>query len=175
MRRWMQTYLGHKFTFTVPRVQDIHIEDIAHSLALQCRFNGHIDDFYSVGDHCLYVLSKASEANKFWGLMHEATETYISDIITPLKYHWRWRFFIKRMENKILKVVAKKYGLPWPIPKEIHEIDERMWATEQRDLRRRPRFKWSTDIKPYPERVVPTADWRTVKAVFLDQFANLRT
>ena len=164
----MQTYLGYKFTFNAPRVQDIHIEDIAHSLALQCRFKGHVKDFYSVGDHCLFVLSKAN--HKLWGLMHEAAETYMSDIITPFKYHWRWRSYLKRMENRILKVVAKKYNLPWPIPKEIHEIDQRMWATEQRDLRCSPQ---STNIKPYPERIVPTADWRTVKAVFLNQFETL--
>ena len=45
-----------------------------------------------------------------------------------------------------------------------------MFATERRDLQQ---FEWSTNIKPYPERIVPTADWRTVKAVFLDQFETL--
>lgn len=174
MRRWMQTYLGGKFTFDAPRVQDIDIEDIAHSLALQCRFNGHVNTFYSVGDHCLHVTSKISPENRFWGLMHEAAETYMSDIITPFKYHWRWRYFLKKMENKILKVVAKTYSLPWPIPEEIKEVDQRMWATEQRDLRNKPRFAWSTDIVPYPERIVPS-DWRRVKTVFLEQFDKLTT
>ena len=170
MRPWMQTFLGNKFTFDFPRVQDIEIEDIAQSLSLQCRFNGHVKEFYSVGDHCLRVVSRVSPPNKFWGLMHEAAETYMSDIITPFKYHWRWRRFLKSMEERILKVVAEKYGLPWPIPREIKEVDRRIWATEQRDIRNKPRFEWSSDVEPYPERIVPIESWRTVKWVFMEQF-----
>lgn len=173
MRPWMQTFLGNKFTFDFPRVQDIEIEDIAQSLSLQCRFNGHVKEFYSVGDHCLRVVSRVSPPNKFWGLMHEAAETYMSDIITPFKYHWRRRRFLKSMEERILKVVAEKYGLPWPIPREIKEVDRRIWATEQRDLRNKPRFAWSTDVKPYPERIISTGSWRIDKFVFMEQFDRL--
>jgi len=175
MKPWMQTFLGNKFTFDIPRSQDIEIEDIAHSLAMQCRFNGHVKEFYSVGDHCLRVASRVSTPNKLWGLMHEAAETYMSDIITPFKYHWRWRHFLKSMEERILKVVAEKYGLPWPVPGEVKEVDRRIWATEQRDLRNKPRFEWSTDVEPYPECIVPTENWRIVKFAFIEYFDRLLT
>lgn len=173
MKPWMQTFLGNKFTFDSPRAQDIEIEDIAHSLAMQCRFNGHVKEFYSVGEHCLRVVNRVSPPNKFWGLMHEVAETYMGDIITPFKCHWRWRRYLKSMETRILKVVAIKYGLPWPIPEEIKEVDKRMWATEERDIRNKSRFEWSTDVVPYLERIVPMANWRTVKLIFIEQFDRL--
>ncbi len=45
---WIQTYTGKQFWPLDPRPEDIDIEDIAHALALTCRFNGHCDYFYSV-------------------------------------------------------------------------------------------------------------------------------
>ena len=38
---WCATYTGMQFWPLDPRPEDICIEDIAHALALQCRFNGH--------------------------------------------------------------------------------------------------------------------------------------
>ena len=167
----MQTFLGNKFTFNVPRAEDIEIEDIAHSLALQCRFNGHVKDLYSVGEHSLRVVDYVSPPNKFWGLMHDSAEAYTGDIITPLKSQDQ---YMQDTEMCILKVIAEKYGLPWPIPEEVKYVDRRLWATEERDLRNKPRFEWSSDVEPYAERIVSTGSWRTVKSVFIGQFYLLR-
>lgn len=52
---WMSTYTGRRFYVCDPRTEEVFIEDIAHSLALQCRFNGHIRTFYSVAQHSLLV------------------------------------------------------------------------------------------------------------------------
>lgn len=45
---YVSTYLGNRFYFQDPRIDDVHIEDIAHGLAFQCRFNGQTRAFYSV-------------------------------------------------------------------------------------------------------------------------------
>ena len=44
---WTQTYTGRAFTPLDPRAEDVALEDIAHSLAIQCRFNGHCKHHYN--------------------------------------------------------------------------------------------------------------------------------
>lgn len=45
---WIQTYTGRRFTPTNPVVEAIVIDDIAHPLSMQCRFSGHVKQFYCV-------------------------------------------------------------------------------------------------------------------------------
>ena len=147
---WMQTFLGNDFVFEEP--ENIQIEDIAHSLGNLCRFGGHCRPFYSVADHSLHVSQRCK--HKLWGLLHDASEAYIGDIIQPFKYNPRWYPFLKQLETIIEKVIAKKFNLPWPMPDEIKMVDARMWATEQRDLMNQPNFDWEINIEPYPGKII---------------------
>jgi len=52
---WMHTYTGMKFYPMEPNPSDICIEDIAHALSMQCRYNGHTLQFYSVAQHCVLM------------------------------------------------------------------------------------------------------------------------
>jgi len=45
---WIQTYTGLRFTPLNPNPDTIVIQDIAHALAMTCRFSGHIKKFYCV-------------------------------------------------------------------------------------------------------------------------------
>lgn len=62
--------------------------DMAHSMSMLCRFNGHTRRFYSVAEHCLLVamlMHDVTGGDPFEGLMHDACESYLSDIPTPFK------------------------------------------------------------------------------------------
>lgn len=52
---YVSTFRGNRFYPLEPRIDDIEIEDIAHGLAYQCRFNGQTNAFYSVAQHSLIV------------------------------------------------------------------------------------------------------------------------
>jgi hypothetical protein len=54
-KAWIQTYTGKKFYPLTATIDDIDIEDIAHSLSMQCRFNGHCYVFYSVAEHSVLI------------------------------------------------------------------------------------------------------------------------
>lgn len=122
------------------KVSDIDIQDIAHSLARQCRFNGHCDRFVSVAEHSLWVSRltetpcKCSEARcsgcakiKLWALLHDAGEAYIGDIPRPIKH--RLAGFIQAEEG-ILKLIGKKFRLPWPMPMVVKEADNQILDQE---------------------------------------------
>lgn len=113
-------------------LDDICISDIAHSLSLICRFNGHCQEFYSVAQHSIIVADQLKTGRqRLWGLLHDAAEAYIGDIVTPIKQHLPE---FKKIERDILRLVAVKYTLPWPIPSEIKDMDLRVLATEHRQL-----------------------------------------
>ena len=73
---------------------DIEIEDIAHGLAFQARWNGQTNgDFpYSVAEHSLLVEElfarvdpKAPPKWRLAALLHDAPEYVIGDMISPVK------------------------------------------------------------------------------------------
>ena len=131
---WVQTYSGIRFNLFNPSLDDIRIEDIAHSLSNLARFNGHTAKFYSVAQHSVYCALKAPERLALAALLHDATEAYLGDIVSPLK-----SFLCDYLpfENRLYNLIAKKY-LPVCLTvddyKEISNIDLRMLATEKFQL-----------------------------------------
>ncbi len=49
------TYLGNRFYPAEGFIDKVHLEDIAHGLAFQCRFNGQTSEFYSIAQHSMIV------------------------------------------------------------------------------------------------------------------------
>ena len=71
---YISTYLGNRFWPTEPRIDRIDIEDIAHGLAYQCRFNGQTSAFYSVAQHSIMVASILPPHLHKAALLHDAVE-----------------------------------------------------------------------------------------------------
>ena len=71
--------------------EDINIDDIAHSLSRICRYGGHVDNYLSVARHSIWVQSRlrnigCGNETQMWGLLHDATEAYLGDVTSPIKY-----------------------------------------------------------------------------------------
>ncbi len=81
----MHMQSGKRIDFNCIRADDIDIYDIAHNLANICRFNGACPQHYSVAEHSVIVSKLLSDEFKLWGLLHDAHEAYIGDVITPIK------------------------------------------------------------------------------------------
>lgn len=86
----MNVFSGHRIDPLHIKEDDIYLEDIAHALSLICRGNGHIKYFYSVAQHSLNCAKEAQSRgyNKhivLSCLFHDASEAYMSDLITPIK------------------------------------------------------------------------------------------
>lgn len=122
---------GTYFNYIDPRSSVITIEDIAHGLSNKCRFGGHTRRFYSVAQHCYYVSMIVPPEYAFEGLMHDAHESYIVDMPTPLK---RLLPEYCELEHRVEDAVLAAFGLARPLHPSIKHADLRMLATEQRDL-----------------------------------------
>ena len=98
----LQTYTGKVLRPLDPWPGDFCIEDIAWSLAHQCRYNGHTKLFYSVATHCMLVAFFLPPSLKLEGLLHDASEAYLTDLPSPLKQQMpEYRKIEARVEDAI--------------------------------------------------------------------------
>jgi 5'-deoxynucleotidase YfbR-like HD superfamily hydrolase len=128
---WIQTYSGKKFDLLNPTPESISIFDIAHALSNICRYTGHTKEFYSVAQHSVLASVNVPPKDALAGLLHDATEAYLTDISKPLKMLLPEYC---KLEDKIYKIIAAKFGLPAELPASVKEADLRLLATEKRDL-----------------------------------------
>ena len=117
---WMRTISGRKFWPMDPDIADLDLGDITHSLSLICRFGGHVPELYSVGQHSVILARLVPDELKPSALMHDAAEAYLNDLIRPVKHGLK---AYCSAENRILRLVARRYGLHWPMPPEIKRWD----------------------------------------------------
>lgn len=86
----IKTYTGIMFDPLRPDPEGIVIRDIAHSLSMLCRANGHFRTFYSVGQHSVNCMREAAARGctprvQLACLIHDASEAYLSDVTRPVK------------------------------------------------------------------------------------------
>lgn len=168
---FITTYSGAKFYVDDCNIEDVPIKDIAHALSMNCRFNGHIEDFYSVAEHSVIVSELVPEEDALWGLMHDATEAFVPDIPRPFK-HLITGFH--EFEDKLAKKMAEKLGLSWPMPESVKYIDKNIVADEAARL-----FPEEPDwIKHYDSVIDPTnpigaLEPRDAYWAFIDRYEEL--
>ncbi|MFT4308446.1 MAG: phosphohydrolase [Candidatus Woesearchaeota archaeon] len=172
---WIQTHTGKRFDVRNPRPESVDIRDIAHSLAMQVRFNGHCSRSYSVAEHSVniadWILEQTGDRKAAYaGLLHDASEAYLCDIPKPIKpllteYH--------ELEEQIMIVIAGALGFEYPLPSIVKEADGRITLDERKAL-----FDSVQDLRRWSENeplgiAIVGVDWQTAKARFLERFEAL--
>ena len=187
---WIATRGGGQFRPFAAHPADIDIADIAHSLGNQCRFTGQCGTYYSVAQHafeCSMVGGPgATRDEALWLLLHDAAEAYLGDVASPMKRGLGWLMRTPEdsaaglmfagfgeVEATILRAVAARFALPWPMPAIVAEIDRRMLATERRDLFP-PGLVWPKldGVEPFGPRLTPVLP-AFAQRMFLTRFAKL--
>lgn len=142
----VQMYSGKPFYVLDPRPEEVDIEDIAHSLSNQCRYNGHSKVFYSVAQHSVLVSQLCPEKYALEGLLHDATECYIGDIISPMKVVLPE---VGKIEQGVWEAVAKKFNLPMQESQPVKEADMKALRIEFRDVVTKPNGCDWAGVRPY--------------------------
>lgn len=102
--------------------EDLCLDDIAHHLSIIQRYGGAlpINISYSVAEHCVnitnyiicsgkYVHYRADELTVLarGALMHDASEAYLGDMVSPIKQHLPE---YKKIENELTELINNKYN-----------------------------------------------------------------
>ena len=133
LNRYFRTFTGKHVHPLSPRPEEIEIDDIARSLAQQCRFLGHTDAHYSVAQHCVFVSELVPTQDALWGLLHDASEAYLGDLPAPIKCDPAMSFY-RIAEDRLMAAICKRFGLRPEMPTSVIAADKRALATEFRDV-----------------------------------------
>lgn len=179
MEKFIETFTGRRIYPLQPDTKAIDIADIAHALALQCRYTGHCTNFYSVAEHsvrvglvCRTLANHKQDLAEAYGLFHDASEAYLCDIASPVKQQPEFEGY-REAEARLTQAIFEKVGLPWPMPRLVKEADLTLLMTEKRDLMPKS-SKWPFPQKPLRGmRIVPLAPPQA-EAYFLSTYRRLQ-
>jgi 5'-nucleotidase len=175
-KAWIETYTGLKFDVLNPKPEQITIADIAHALSQVCRFAGHTKYFYSVGQHSYLGSFLVPSEDALWFLLHDASEAYVGDMSSPLKHLTAAGDAYRPVEQKIMRVICKKFELSESQPASVHVADTAMLYAEKKQLM--GPLPWDRDwgkfIKPADVRIREMSP-RKVEQLFLERFTKLNS
>lgn len=165
-----------------PRPGQITIDDIAHNLAMICRFNGSVKQFYSVAEHSVYISRYAPPMHRLYYLLHDASEAFTNDLTSPMKKliwgkDYKNNPDYKRVFEKFDKAVMEAFNLSYhgfqSIYPEIKKAEAIVYKLEKRIL-----FNLSiTDLKLEKTHPLFEAVWGMdnidAESLFLQQFETI--
>jgi hypothetical protein len=168
---------GKPFDLEHPDPSVIDIRTIAASLSKLCRFNGHVKRFYSVAEHCALVSGIVSYDMRhpelaLKGLLHDATESFVGDMVSPLK---RTQPAYKKVEHRVARAIKTAFSVPDGGNEMVKRADLVAGATEAAQLMP-PSPYWDGSFRgARPMEDPPRLGWspRRAEAEYLDLFQEI--
>ncbi len=188
-RAWQRMLSGRRLDLLDPSPLDIEIEDIAHGLAFQARWNGQtVGDYpYSVAEHSVFVEELFTALNpridtkwRLAALLHDAPEYVIGDMISPVKNAVGPGY--ETLDERLVAAIHVRFGLPAKTPdlikKQIKRADKLSAWLEAVQI---AGFSESEADKLFGKPVISDLPKRTlrphapkeVKGRFLERFTDL--
>ena len=165
----MLTYTGQLVDPLNLSPDDIDIEDIAHSLALQNRYGGHTLWPYSVAQHSILLARAVPKSLARAALMHDASEAYCSDLPHPIKKNVPQ---YNSIEIPIQTAIFAKYNIPWDHMEEVSYYDRAICLDEMSQLM--PDIDQEL-VKTHRRLgvMIKAMSWQDVEEWYLDMFYEL--
>uniref|UniRef100_A4XZH2 Phosphohydrolase n=1 Tax=Ectopseudomonas mendocina (strain ymp) TaxID=399739 RepID=A4XZH2_ECTM1 len=162
---WIITRTGKRFDLLEPAAHMVDPTDIAHALSMQCRFNGHVKSFYSVAQHCLVVAELVPVQYQLEALLHDATEAYVGDLVSPLKQALPE---YRQIEMRVWHAICHRFDIEPVLPPCVHDGDLIALATEKRDLMPAHADAWPCLVGTHPAqfRIKPMTQAEAAQAYF---------
>jgi len=152
---WMQTFTGKKFYPLSPDPDQVDELDIAHALSMLCRYNGHVNRFYSVAEHCVlmaryFITAQEDRELAQIALLHDATEAYVGDMVRPLKHSGEMEAY-KEIEDLVWGAICEAVGIK-PTERQMKRVKDAdfMILLTERDALMGHDDDWSQDSNHYP-------------------------
>lgn len=169
---WIVTASGRHFNYENPEPCSICIDDIAVALSHECRFAGHVPQFYSVAQHCVFVSKLVPPQFALEALLHDGSEAYCKDVPSPLKHLLP---DYKAVEKRIDALIRRCFSLPAEHSAEVKYADLIALATERRDFGLDDGVEWPilNGIKPAKEIILAWPPYEA-HSNFLARFYELK-
>jgi hypothetical protein len=120
------------------RSSKIDLHDVAHGLAMTCRFAGQCPVWYSVAEHCILgarlLCGKGQPIQALGFLLHDAHEAFMCDIPKPLKRMLPEYDIISSELQALIMETLWPDDVIYPNATVIHDTDSIMLASEYRQL-----------------------------------------
>lgn len=169
---WINTYTGRKVFPLDLRPEDIDIRDIAHALALECRYANHTSLHYSVAQHSVILSKIVDPKYAMDALLHDAEEAYLGDLPRPLKVLPEFEFW-RNAGARAAEVIQRVFGLG-PEPGEVKWADHAVCGVEaERLMNTHP--DWVFQPSPKHWKIDKVWSWQEAEAEFLKRFWELET
>ena len=114
-----------------PRPEDFSFGDVAHHLAMICRYGGAVREFYSVAEHSVLVSQHVPPELALHGLLHDMAEAVVGDTIKPIKTLPEWDA-VREVEERNFRALCTAFALEWTeeIGAIVSEVDKRIVIDE---------------------------------------------
>ncbi len=128
-----------------PDPATIDIRDIAHALSSIHRYTGHTCAPYTVAEHSLRVSGFLrargyTPASQLAGLLHDASEAYLGDVVSPLKALLP---DYRAIEKNFERVIEMRFNVTFIDRPEIKMADLALLACERKALLpQTPNYEW---------------------------------
>lgn len=156
---WTVTNTGRMFRYDKFDPAAVCLEDIAHALSFQCRYNGHCHAFYTTAEHSMHIADCIARRHKdnpnkkkvnrlvAQALLHDAAEAYVGDMPGPFKAMMPE---FDKYEKDLMSKIFTKYKLPKLLNREVKEIDMRILLNEKAVLFPKNTIRWEMEdvVKP---------------------------
>lgn len=171
------TSTGIRVCLDDPWGSDVRPTDIVLSLSRQCRFGGHLRpdvEHYSVAQHSVLVSHLCHRSNALIGLLHDATEAFVQDMIRPMK-----RLMVGSGYKELEHLWALRLGEVFKLgaglaclPDDVNAADQIALVTEIRDVYYGDIAHETTGYKPDDERIMPLGP-KNAYRLFQDRLRQL--
>ncbi len=161
----MQTATSRAFYPLAPEPHEIDLFEIASGLSRMCRYGGQIGrlEFYSVAEHCVLLSYAVPPELARWALLHDASEGLgLMDIPRPIKPALSG---YAELEARLMRAVAERFGLDWPMPAALKQYDDRILQNERAALwAGPPPHPWASDAAGPPLEGITVTGWLPYQA-----------
>ena len=182
---WIQTASAAQLYPLDPQPDEIRIQDIAHQLAMTCRWAGAVRLYYSVAEHSVrvsYEVERHVAVNgdpehvrlaALAGLLHDAEEYVFGDMPRPIKYE-PFMSGYRTASAQLRRAIFRRFGVPvehWE-DAVVKRFDDVLLATEKRDLMYPSPAPHDLLPPPLRSRIEPWT-WSEAEQRFMSRFAEL--
>lgn len=163
---------GRVFDVLNFKPEDVRIEEIAASLSRICRWGGRCKQFYSVAEHSVFVSQQSDPPYRLQGLIHDATEAFVGDMVRPIK---ELLPMYQAIENSVWQAIATKFGVDPVIHPSVHKADDAVLVAEWYQLMESPFGvpQWVYDLPPAAKITVQGLPPKVAEKQFMKVFNQL--